>query len=112
MKLRKMPSMKGKSRYLFFSVMADGRLGYPEVKGAILNSLENWMGDKEFGRARIWVIRNLWNQSDLSGVIKCSHKSVDDIKVGLGLIHQIGDSRVIFRTTRVSGTLKAGSKKR
>jgi RNase P/RNase MRP subunit POP5 len=34
---------------------------------------------------------------------------VDKIKVSLALIHQIGDSRVVFQTLRVSGTIKSGS---
>jgi RNase P/RNase MRP subunit POP5 len=33
------------------------------------------------------------------------------VKVSLALIHQIGDSKVIFQTTRVSGTIKAGKGK-
>jgi len=36
---------------------------------------------------------------------------VDLVKVGLALIHQIGDQRVIFQTLRVSGTIKSGKKK-
>ncbi len=109
MKLKKLPSQRERKRYVFFRVHSEGNLEYPEVRDAVMNSLLNWMGSEDFAKARPWVIKNLWKAN--SGVIQCSHRYVDDVKVSLALVHQIGDSRVIFQTLRVSGTLKSGKSK-
>ena len=109
MRLKKLPSQRDSKRYVFFRVHSRNSLDYPEVKNSVMNSLLNWMGSEDFAKARPWVVKNLWKPN--SGVIQCSHRYVDHVKMGLALIHQIGDSRVIFQTLRVSGTLKAGKKK-
>lgn len=108
MKLKKLPSMKDKRRYVVFRVHSQDSLDFSNVKDAIWNSLSNWMGDSELGKADVWVMKTLWNQTNQEGFIRCTSKYVDQIKVGLGLIHQIGDSRVTFQTIKVSGTIKAG----
>ena len=109
MRLKKIPSQRERKRYVFFRVNSGYELGYPEVRNAVMNSLLNWMGSEKLAKAKPWVIKNLWKAN--SGVLQCSHKYVDDVKVGLALIHQIGDSKVVFQTLRVSGTLKSGKSK-
>ncbi|MEE9323750.1 MAG: Rpp14/Pop5 family protein [Candidatus Aenigmarchaeota archaeon] len=109
MRLKKLPSQRERKRYVFFRVHTSGNIDYPVVRNAVMNSLLNWMGSEKFARAKPWVIKNLWKANE--GVIQCSHKYVDDLKVGLSLIHQIGDLRVVFQTTRVSGTIKSGKSK-
>lgn len=109
MRLKKLPSQKERKRYVFFRVHTGEGLVFQGVRDAIMNSLLNWMGSEDFARAKPWVIKNLWKAN--GGVIQCSHRYVDNLKVGLALIHQIGDSRVVFQTMRVSGTIKSGKKK-
>ncbi len=111
MKLRRLPSMKEKKRYVTFSIISDKRVAYPDVKGAITDSVINWMGEKGLSESNLKVIRNLWNDNSKEGWLSCTPSSVDDVKVSLALIHQIGDSKVIIRTLRVSGTIKSGKEK-
>ena len=111
MKLKRLPCLKEKKRYIVFRVHSEERIEYPNMKNAVWNSLENWLGERDLAKANIHIIKNLWNSSERTGFIKCSHRFVDEIKVGLGLIHQIGDSRVIFETLRVTGTIKSGKEK-
>jgi len=111
MKLKSLPSLREKKRYVFFRVHSNKPVQYNHVRDAVNNSLINWLGDKDFASSKTRLIRNLWDPRDNSGVIRCSHKSVDDIKISLALVHQIGDNRVIFQTLRVSGTIKSGKEK-
>jgi RNase P/RNase MRP subunit POP5 len=111
MKLKGRPTLREKKRYVFFRVHSAEKVDYRMVRDAITNSLLNWLGDKDLALARPWVIKNLWDQGRQEGVLRCSHTYVDDVKVSLGLIHQIGDSRVIIQSFRVSGTIKSGKKK-
>jgi len=109
MKLKTLPSQRERKRYVFFVLHSDLDVNYNEVRNAVMNSLLNWMGSEDFAKAKPWLIKNLWKAN--KGVIRCSHKYVDHVKMGLALIHQVGDSKVIFQTTRVSGTLKSGKSK-
>jgi ribonuclease P/MRP protein subunit POP5 len=111
MRLKKLPSMKEKKRYVVFRIHSEEKVDFPNMRNAVWNSLENWLGERDLAQANVHIIKNLWDSREQKGFIKCSHRFVDEVKVGLGLIHQIGDSRVIFQTLRVTGTIKSGKKK-
>jgi RNase P/RNase MRP subunit POP5 len=109
MKLRAMPSQKERKRYIFFTIHSSMRLDFEDVRNAIMNSVLGWMGESGFAKAKPWMIRNLWGNRQ--GVVQCSHRYADDVKVALALVRQIGDAKVVFQTTRVSGTIKSGKEK-
>ncbi|MBN1896464.1 MAG: ribonuclease P protein component 2 [Candidatus Aenigmarchaeota archaeon] len=111
MKLRRPPSMRESRRYITFRLISELPVSFSELKGAVTNSALNWVGEKGVSLANVKILRNLWDESRQEGWISCTPKSVDDIKMSLALIHQIGDSKVIFRTLRVSGTIKSGKEK-
>lgn len=111
MKLKKMPSLRAHSRYIVFKVHSTNPLLYSNMRDAVWNSLENWLGEQDLAEADVRIIKNLWNPKTQTGFIKCSHKFLDLVKTGLALIHQIGDNRAVFQTLRVSGTIKAGKEK-
>lgn len=111
MKLKRLPVMREKKRYLTFRVHSDAPISFEGVRGAALNSILNWMGEKGFSLSNVKIIRNLWKGGKQEGWLSCTPKTVDDVKVSLALIHQIGDARVIFRVLRVSGTIKSGMEK-
>ncbi len=108
MRLKSLPSLKEKKRYVIFRIHSESPLNYPNVRDAILDSLANWLGQNEMAKAKIRIIKNLWDGREKIGFISCSNKFVESVKVGLALIHQIGDQRVIFQVVRVSGTIKSG----
>jgi RNase P/RNase MRP subunit POP5 len=113
MKIRRMPSMKEKKRYVVFRVTSEAaagkKPGYEEVKGAVMDSALCWMGEKGVSLSALRLLRNLWDQERMEGWLSCTPKAVDDVKLSLALIHQIGDNRVIFRAVSVTGTIKAGT---
>jgi len=111
MKLKTLPSLREKKRYVIFKIHSQERVSFFETNNAIWNSILNWLGEKETAKANPWIIKNLWDQRKQIGFIKCSHKYVDDIKTALSLIHQIGDEKVTIQTLIVSGTIKSGKKK-
>ena len=108
MRIRKPPSMREKKRYVVFRIICEKRHGYEEVKGAAMDSALGWMGEKGISSSGMRLIRNLWDPERMEGWIACTPKAVDDVKLSLALIHQIGDSRVIFRTVSVTGTIRSG----
>jgi RNase P/RNase MRP subunit POP5 len=111
MALRRMPSTRGKKRYIIFRVISEEPVSYDSVRDALWNSMTHWIGEAGLAKAGIRIIRNLWSGKEQKGFIQASPKYVDAVKVSLGLIHQIGDQRVIFQSLRVSGTIKSGKEK-
>jgi RNase P/RNase MRP subunit POP5 len=108
MRLKRSSSQKERSRYIVFNVHSSGQLDFVNVKNAIWDSLCEWLGANDMAKANIWIMKTLWSHKEQSGFIKCSRNYVDKIKVGLALVHQIGDTRVVFQATRVAGTIKSG----
>lgn len=111
MKLKRMSSLKENKRYVTFKLHTERPVVYSEMKGAVLNSILSWMGEAKHADAGCRIIKNLWDYRNQTGWMECSNRSVDDVKMSLALIHQIGDARVIFQVLRVSGTIKSGKEK-
>jgi len=136
MKRLKSPStLRAKKRYIIFRVHSEspeetssretaparsrrmhaeageGMFDFLNIRGAIWNSLESWLGEAGLAKANVSFIMNLWDSRKHTGFISCSPKYVDQVKVALALVHQIGDERVVIQVLRVSGTIKAGKGK-
>ena len=111
MKLKNPPTVRGKKRYVVFRLHSEESVDYFSLRNAVWNSLHNWMGEAGLGRANVRIIKNLYDQRKGIGFIQCDPKHVDSVKMGLSLVHQIGDQRVVFQTLRVSGTIKSGKTK-
>jgi RNase P/RNase MRP subunit POP5 len=111
MKLKSKPTLRGKHKYIVFKLHSTAKLQYNDMKNALTNALLNWMGEKDYADAKIWLIKNLWNSHEQKGFIRCEPKFVDSVKMGLMLIHQIGDEKVAFQSLWVSGTIKSGKEK-
>jgi ribonuclease P/MRP protein subunit POP5 len=111
MRLKTLPTLREKERYVIFKVHSENKISYIDIKNALWNSILNWLGEGRSAKANIHIIKNLWDQGKQIGFIRCSPKFVDDLKFSMALIHQIGDERIIFQTLRVSGTIKAGKEK-
>ncbi len=104
-------SLRVKKRYVFFRVLSDGPVSYSDLKNAAFGCLLEWMGEESFGKADVTFIRNLWDSRSRTGVLRCSHRFVDHVKLGLSMMHQTGDHRLSIQTLRVSGTIKGGRSK-
>ena len=111
MKLKSKPTLRGKHKYVVFKIHSTAKLQYNDLKNAIMNALLNWMGERDFADAGIWLIKNLWDSKEQKGIIRCVPKYVNAVKMSLLLVHQIGDEKVTFRSLWVSGTIKSGKEK-
>ena len=107
MKLKSKPTLRGKHKYVVFKIHSTAKLQYNDTMNAITNALLNWMGEKDYADAGIWLIRNLWDGREQKGFIRCEPGYVDAVKMSLMLIHQIGDEKVAFQSLWVSGTIKS-----
>lgn len=106
--MKNLATLREKKRYVVFRVHSRGEVPYQSLKHAILETLLEFLGENEFGRARIRLVKNLWNGKE--GFLQTTPKFVDSVKMGMALIHQIGEERVAFQTLKVTGTILSGKK--
>jgi len=104
MKFKVLPSLRLKKRYIAFRMLSSGPVSKTNLKDALQASIRDWVGVKGLGESGFSLLR--WNERTGEGIIRCGHLWVDDIKLAMALLHQIGDEKVILASYRVSGTLK------
>src|SRR3989344_1916628 len=98
MKMKSLSVSRQGYRYLSVRLHSELPVTYQSFKDAVTHGLLEWLGESEYALANIAIIR-------------CSRKYVEKVKLGLALVHQIGDSRIILQTVRVSGTIASAKKK-
>jgi ribonuclease P/MRP protein subunit POP5 len=101
-----LPSLRERERYVKFKVISEEPIQYSDLESAIWNSFLDFYGELGVSELSLWIIKNLWDEKEQAGVIKCNNKSVEKVLAGLGLISRLGDSRIIFKILKVSGTIK------
>ncbi|MEM7821416.1 MAG: Rpp14/Pop5 family protein [Candidatus Aenigmatarchaeota archaeon] len=102
-----LPTLREKERYIKFKVISEEPIVYSDLEHAIINSCLEFFGEHGFSQTSLWIIKNLYKEKEQVGVIKCNNKSVQKVISCLGLISRLGDSRVIFKILKVSGTIKS-----
>lgn len=100
------PTLREKDRYISFQVISEEPITYSDLESAIWNQLLDFYGEYGVSKTSMWLVKNLWNEKNQVGVIRCNNRSVSQVIAGLGLISRLGDIRVIVNILKVSGTLK------
>ncbi len=77
----------------------------------IWHALAEFAGEINAALSRMWVMKDLWEEERMTGVIRCSHTAVELVRSALVLIDRIGDTRVAFLILGVSGTVKGVRRK-
>ncbi len=94
-----------RNRYILFEIISDEEIGYEEFRKSFLNVCFSLLGELDYKNANILILENEFKGR--KGIIKCSHKYVDPVKLGLGLLREINGKKVIVQSLKVSGTLKS-----
>jgi ribonuclease P/MRP protein subunit POP5 len=100
------PTLREKDRYISFQVISEEPITYSDLESAIWNQLLDFYGEYGVSKTSMWLVKNLWNEKNQVGVIRCNNRSVSQVIAGLGLISRLGDIRVILKILKISGTLK------
>ena len=101
------PTLREKDRYISFKIISEEPVVYSDLESAIWSQLLEFYGELGVSQMSLRLIKNLWDEQEQQGVIKCNNKSVPKVIAGLGLITRLGESRVIFKILKVSGTIKS-----
>ncbi len=100
------PTQRKKKRYVFFKVISDGPIVYSDLDSGIWNTMMDFHGELGASSSDMWIIKNTYDPSEQTGVVRCGHNSVPDVLSCLGLVERLGDTRVTINILKVSGTIK------
>ena len=101
-----LPSLREKERYVKFKVISEEPISYADLESAVWNSFLDFYGELGVSELSLWIIKNLWDEKEQVGVVKCNNKAVEKVVAGLSLISRLGDSRIIFKILKISGTIR------
>jgi len=99
-------TLREKDRYIAFRVLSEESITYADLEAAVWNTFLDFYGEFGVSRQSMWLIKNLYDEQNQIGVIKCNNKSVPAVVAGLGFITRMGDTRVVFKILSISGTIK------
>ena len=101
-----MPTLREKERYIAFQIISEESVTYADLEAAVWNTMLDFFGEYGTSLSSMWLIKNLYDDQQQVGVIRCNNESVPAVLAALGLITRMGDIRVIFKVLKISGTLK------
>ncbi len=108
-------ALRSNKRYLVFKLSQDTeiskKVSYSDLHNAVWNIVIELFGDFGASESKLWFIRNLYNENEQTGIIKCSHNFVEKLRLSLSFIKVVGESRVIIQVLGVSGTIKSAKAK-
>ncbi|MEM7825247.1 MAG: Rpp14/Pop5 family protein [Candidatus Aenigmatarchaeota archaeon] len=100
------PTLREKERYIAFQVISEEPIIYSDLENAVWSSALEFFGDYGVSGMGLWLIKNLYDEKKQVGVIRSNSKSVLNAIVCLSLISRLGDTRVVPKVLKVSGTIK------
>ena len=102
-----LPTLREKTRYIKFQIISEEPVNYSDLESGVWGTLLDFFGELGISETNAWLVKNLYDERNQIGVIRCDNKSVTKVISGLGLISRLGDTRVIFKILKVSGTIRA-----
>ena len=103
------PTLREKNRYISFQVISERgeEFTYSDLESAVWNTILDFLGERGVSKTSVWLLKDCWEQKRQIGILRCNHKSVQEVIASLGLINRLGDNRITFKILKVSGTIKS-----
>jgi ribonuclease P/MRP protein subunit POP5 len=105
------PSLRAKSRYVVFEIISEKPATFADFTASVWNSMMGFLGELQASEARVWIIRNLYDEKTQRGVMKCSHDRIEHVRAALSMIQMVGETRAIVHIIGVTGTIKSARNK-
>lgn len=103
-----LPTLREKNRYIAFQVIPEinEEFTYSDLEAAIWNTSLDFLGERGVAKASMWLLKDTWDPSKKTGIIRCNNKSTALVISSLGLIDRLGDNRICFKILKISGTIQ------
>ena len=96
-------------RYLALKIDSEEQLEPSMVSDAIWNALLRLFGEVGASQSGLYTVRSDKESNFI--VLRCSHKALPMVKASLAAVTNVEGKRAVIHVLRVSGTLKALSRK-
>ena len=107
-----LPTLKEKKRYLAFEIISKDQISqFSEVSKAIWTATLSFIGTKGVADIGMRVLPETYNDKKQRGLIRTTHKGMNDLKSSIMFITQIENQPVIMRIIGASGILAKAYKK-
>ena len=103
------PTQRERNRYLAFETISDSPFKRDEIIRAIQNSCLNFLGELGTSKTGLWLMD--WDGRKKKGILKVTHKTVDEVRASMALVKEISRKPCILRVLGVSGTVKKAREK-
>ena len=90
------PTLRERDRYIKFKIISENPVEYSDIEAAIWNTFLDFFGEQGVSKQSLWLIKNLWDEKEQVGVIRCNNKNVTQVLAGLGLLSRLCHSRILF----------------
>ncbi|MFX0097613.1 MAG: Rpp14/Pop5 family protein [Candidatus Hodarchaeota archaeon] len=96
-------------RYIAFDLLSEGEITKNMLIRTIANEIMRVYGEYGASKAQFWL--SYYEEKSKRGIIQCSHKTVDLIRVPLATITNIEKTPVLIHVLGISGTIKTAKDK-
>lgn len=99
------PSLRKRKRYIAFRIISEENIDRDEMISAIWDSVMSLFGELDGVNFRLIEFGNN------TGIVMCSHKEVNKLKIALTMINRAGDKKILPMILGVAGTIKSCKRK-
>ena len=102
-----LPTLKERQRYVLYETITVHPLGL-DISDILLQRLAELLG--VFGSGRAGVLSVSYDSHTQSGILRCNHDAVLELKAAFIMVTHIGKTPCIIRIRGVSGTLQGAKR--
>ena len=107
MKIKTLPTLRDKKRYLAFEVTSEQTINRQQLFNEILESAASLFGDKGISE----INPKLMSYDGRFGIIRCAREKTQETRATLACINNVRRIRVSILILGISGTIKGATEK-
>lgn len=96
-------------RYIAFELLSEGEITKSMLIHSIMNEIVRIYGEYGASKAQFWL--SYYEEDSKRGIIQCTHRTVDLVRVPLAAITEIERTPVLVHVLGISGTIKTAKGK-
>ncbi len=105
------PSMRPSKRYIVYQIVSDSPVNYIEFINTLWQTSMEFLGELGSAETGVWFVHNSYSTASQTGMIKCRHDKVEEVRAALSLISVVSEAKCIVKILGVTGTIKSANEK-
>ncbi len=99
------PNARERKRYILIKIDSEPRAEKTLVGRLVIQAGMQFLGELGMARAGIQFLEDTWNEKNSTGIIRVSHKYVDELKAALALVKEFEGKKITIHSVKVSGEI-------